>query len=147
MTKKICKFYFFVVFCVKFKINFVEALLKTQSKITPYVELDANNGVFKIAGKSFPEDVLLFYTPIRNWISEYCDNPNEQTEFIFDLEYFNSATARIIIKILLNLEEIMNMNKSIHVFWHYKKGDEVMRERGEEIKSVILLPFELIENE
>lgn len=125
----------------------LEAIRIEQSKLTPFIELNANKGIFKISGKSFPEDVLLFYNPIKEWVSNYCDNPNEETKFIFDLEYFNSATARIIIKLLLNLEEIMNMNKSIEVQWHYKKGDEVMKERGEEIKSVVLLPFELVEND
>lgn len=118
-----------------------------QTKLTPVVQLDASKEIFKIAGKSFPEDVITFYSPIKKWIASYCDNPNTETKFIFNLEYFNSATARIIIKILLNLEEIMNMNKSIVVYWHYNKDDEVMRERGEEIKSVVLLPFELVENQ
>lgn len=125
----------------------LEAIRIEQSKLTPFIELNANKGIFKISGKSFPEDVLLFYNPIKEWVSNYCNTPNEETKFIFDLEYFNSATARIIIKLLLNLEEIMNMNKSIEVQWHYKKGDEVMKERGEEIKSVVLLPFELVEND
>lgn len=124
----------------------LEAIYIEQSKLTPFVELDASKGNFKISGKSFPEDVLQFYNPIKEWIAAYCDNPNEVTKFIFDLEYFNSATARIIIKLLLNLEEIMDMNKVIEVEWHYKKDDEVMKERGEEIKSVILLPFELVED-
>ncbi len=124
-----------------------ERLHRTETKLTPTVELDREKNIYKIVGKSFPEDVLLFYNPIREWISEYSKTPNEYTEFVFFLEYFNSATARIIIKILLTLEEILNNGGEVKVLWVYKKGDDIMKERGEEIKSVVLLPFEIVENE
>ncbi len=124
----------------------MEAIYIDKTNLTPLIKLDSEKGIFEISGKSFPEDVLVFFNPIRNWISEYCKKPNPKTEFVFNLEYFNSATARIVIKILLSLEEIMNTKREIIVYWHYKKDDEVMKERGEEIKSVVLLPFELVED-
>jgi len=116
-----------------------------KTRLTPEVQLDTKNEIFKIKGRSLPEDVLLFYNPILDWIKEYVKDPLPMTQFSFNLEYFNSSTARIIIKILIELEDIIRRGKKIYVKWYYTKGDTLMMDKGEEIKSIVLLPFELEE--
>lgn len=113
---------------------------------TPYVELDKEQGIFKFEGKSLPEDVIKFYGPIQNWFSEYCANPNPETEINFNLEYFNSSTARIIVKMLIGVESLVASGKyKVHISWQYKENDEVMLDRGMELKSVLNIPFDMIE--
>ncbi len=125
----------------------LDSIYIETTRLTPEVQLDPRKGIFRISGRSLPEDVLLFYTPILDWIKKYVKDPEPITEFSFELEYFNSSTARIIIKILIELEEIVRTGKKIYVKWYYTKGDALMKDKGEEIKSVVLLPFELIEAE
>lgn len=123
----------------------LEPIYIAATKLTPSVKLNAEDGLFEISGRSLPEDVLTFYSDIRKWIKKYCENPNPKTIVNFNLEYFNSSSARILVKILIDFEAILLTDNKIKVFWNYKKNDEVIKNRGYEIKSVVLLPFEVRE--
>ena len=75
---------------------------------TPNVILDATSNILEFSGRSLPEDVGTFYAPVLQWIDEYAKNPNKSTEVIFRLEYFNTASSKILLDILLKFEDIMN---------------------------------------
>lgn len=109
----------------------------------PLVILDAKNNIFRIAGRVLPEDGNIFFEPILAWIRSYITEPNDLTEFHFNLDYYNSSTARMITKLIVELEKIQELSKDVKVIWEYDEDDEVMLERGEELKSISYLPFEL----
>ena len=73
---------------------------------TPTVILDAENDIFEISGRSLPEDVTAFYDPILNWLDEYAANPNPKTIFTFKLVYFNTASSKLLLDILMKFEEM-----------------------------------------
>ncbi|HAI74870.1 MAG TPA: nuclear pore complex subunit, partial [Microscillaceae bacterium] len=75
---------------------------------TPKIILDRNNGIFEISGRSLPEDSAEFYQPILDWLQEYAKGPNPDTTFIFKLEYFNTASSKLILDILSKLEQVPN---------------------------------------
>lgn len=110
---------------------------------TPKVILDPSEGKFEISGRSLPEDATIFYNQIHTWISSYVTAPNPETQFHFNLEYFNSTSLKQIIKLLFNLESITGTGAKINVIWHYNSNDELMLAKGEEIQSIIKLPFEI----
>ena len=110
---------------------------------TPNVILDKDNGKFEISGRSLPEDVNQFYQPILDWIDEYAEGgPNEETRFNFKLEYFNTASSKIILDILLKFEEIVESGKNVRIIWHYHEEEEDMLEAGEEYADIVEIPFE-----
>jgi len=111
---------------------------------TPKVTLDADNGIFEISGRSLPEDVVAFYDPILEWLDEYSQSPNSKTVFDFKLEYFNTASSKLILDILLKLEEMCDAGKEILVRWHYPDDDEDMQEAGEEYADIVEVPFEQV---
>ncbi|MDD2197724.1 MAG: DUF1987 domain-containing protein [Bacteroidales bacterium] len=111
---------------------------------TPTVILDAENDIFDISGRSLPEDVTAFYDPILNWLEEYAANPNEKTIFSFKLEYFNTASSKLLLDILMKLEEMHEDKKSVLVKWFYPDDDEDMEEAGEEYADIVNVPFEQI---
>ena len=39
----------------------------------PTIVLDAEDGIFEIVGRSFPENVERLYMPILEWLKEYID--------------------------------------------------------------------------
>jgi hypothetical protein len=121
----------------------LEPILIEQTSDTPRVELDKERGVFMFEGKSLPEDVIKFYGPVQEWFQRYGDNPNPETEIAFNLDYFNSSSARILVKILIGLEALNGVKSSVHITWYYSENDEVMLERGLELKSVLKLPFDV----
>ncbi len=109
----------------------------------PEVNLDPQQNTFEISGKSLPEDARLFYNPIIEWFEDYAKDPNEQTIVNLKLNYFNSSSARKIVELLSVLEKIKEEGKEAKIIWHYKSHDDIMRVRGEEVKMVLDIPFEL----
>lgn len=111
---------------------------------TPTVILDAQNDIFDISGRSLPEDVTAFYDPILNWLDEYSTHPNKKTVFSFKLEYFNTASSKLLLDILLKLEEMREDGKDVLVKWYFPEDDEDMEEAGEEYADIVEVPFEQI---
>ncbi len=78
-------------------------------------------------------------------MEEYVKSPLPNTNFVFDLEYFNSSSARQIMEIIMLLEKIQKGGKIVKVSWLYEEGDEMSKERGDEIKLVSKLDFDIKE--
>jgi hypothetical protein len=111
---------------------------------TPTVILDAENDIFEISGRSLPEDVTAFYDPILNWLDEYAAGPNAKTVFTFKLVYFNTASSKLLLDILMKLEEMNEDGKEVLVKWYYPEDDEDMQEAGEEYADIVDVPFEQV---
>ena len=105
---------------------------------TPKIILDKKNGIFEISGRSLPEDSAEFYQPILEWIAAYGEDSNGETSFTFKLEYFNTASSKLILDVLSALEDI----EGVKIDWYYHEDDEDMEEAGEEFSELIELPFE-----
>jgi len=120
---------------------------KEPTDETPAVTLDPATGLFEISGKSLPEDVTSFYDPMLEWLEEYSSSPNESTNFKFKMEYFNTASSKMILDILLKLEEIHEAGKEVLISWYFPEDDEDMEEAGEEYADIVDVPFEQIPTE
>ena len=115
-----------------------------EKEDTPKVIFDPSNNFFEISGRSLPEDAILFYEPILIWLTEYSNNPNILTELNIKLNYFNTASSKLILDILMILEEMVENNKQCIIKWYFEEDDEDMEEAGEEYSDLIDVPFELI---
>lgn len=109
---------------------------------TPKIILDAENDLMEISGRSLPEDVSSFYEPVLNWLNEYADNPKKKTVFNFKLTYFNTASSKLLLDILMKLEEMHEKGQDVLIRWHYPEDDEDMAEAGEEYADIVDVPFE-----
>ncbi len=105
---------------------------------TPKIILDKSNGIFEISGRSLPEDSAEFFQPVLDWLRSYQENPSPETTFMFKLEYFNTASSKLILDVLSQLEEI----EGTKVVWHFHEDDEDMEEAGEEFSELVEVPFE-----
>lgn len=112
---------------------------------TPMILLDPKNKIFEISGRSLPEDCSEFYKPILNWFREYVKTDVEDIIFDFKFEYFNTASSKIILDILLILEALAEKGCSVKIIWHYQADDEDMMEAGEEFGEIVEVPIELRE--
>ncbi len=112
---------------------------------TPEVLLNDQEGLFKISGRSLPEDAFWFYNPIIEWLSNYSKAPLAKTEFDFNLEYFNTASAKQVFKIA-NILSAISKTQTVKVKWHYDEGDKDMCASGERFSKLCNLPFELVKN-
>jgi hypothetical protein len=115
----------------------------TGTKTFPGVFLNPE-GILKIEGRSIHENIAEFYKPVENWIKEYIESPAEVTCLDINLEYFNSASAKLLIRIIQKISYIQLKNKKFMVNWYYEEGDEDILERGEYFSSVTKIPFNFI---
>jgi len=109
---------------------------------TPRIILDAENEIMEISGRSLPEDVTAFYEPVLNWLKDYSENPKEKTIFNFKLTYFNTASSKLLLDILMLLEELREKGNDVLIRWHYPEEDEDMEEAGDEYADIVDVPFE-----
>ncbi len=116
----------------------MEILNLKGTEDTPTILLDKKNGIFEISGRSLPEDSAEFYRPVLDWIGQYAAEPNASTDFVFKLEYFNTASSKLILDVLSALEEI----KSMKILWYFHDDDEDMEEAGQEFSELVEIPFE-----
>lgn len=122
----------------------METIKIAGTEDTPNVILDAANDIMEISGRSLPEDVASFYEPVLNWLDEYAKNPNPKTIFNFKLVYFNTASSKLLLDILMKLEELHENGADVLVKWHYPEDDEDMAEAGEEYADIVDIPFEKV---
>lgn len=122
----------------------MEKIVLEPTNETPKVLLDRENNVFEFSGNSLPEDVVTFYTPILNWFDQYAVSPNNRTELKFNLEYYNTSSSKMILKILEILKNIHRKGMEVEVHWHYMEDDEDMIEAGEDYSENIKIPFRFI---
>lgn len=123
-------------------------LIKIQgTDDTPSVVLDIENEVYQLSGRSLPEDVGAFYDPILDWLEEFAESSQPKMTFGFKLEYFNTASSKLILDILLKLEGMFEGGKEIMVKWYFPEDDEDMEEAGEEYADIVDIPFEQISYE
>lgn len=123
----------------------METLILQGTEDTPGVKLDYTSGEFVFSGRSLPEDVNSFYQPVFEWLDRFGTKPLTNSSFDFRLEYFNTASSKVLLDIFMKLEEISRkQNCVLKIKWFFLEHDEDMLEAGEEYKELIEVPFELI---
>ncbi len=123
----------------------MEPLFIEKTEDTPSINFDPANSVFVIADRSWPENAIEFYEPVLKWLEEYLKAPNQKTVFEFQLEYFNTASAKQIAKILLMLEKFSKQT-DITIRWHYDKDDVDMLTSGSRYAKLLNISYEFIEH-
>ena len=119
----------------------MEPLILAPGDDTPEIHFDKKQGKFEIQGKSLPENVLEFYTPVFSWLEQYVADPNEETPIKVKVVYFNSASQRALNEIFTILSRIVVKGKKISVEWFFHEDDEEMKEAGEEYADITGIPF------
>jgi len=123
----------------------MDALIIEPDLLTPRIVFDPSQGKFEISEKSLPEDALAFYLPIIKWLEKYSLSPNEETNVDFKLEYFNTASSRMLYKLFSVLRDVSEKSK-VSINWHYKKEDTDMLASGKRFDQLIKTPFVFIES-
>ncbi len=124
----------------------MERLYIDHTEDTPKVLFDFNEGVYVIEGRSLPENAVAFYIPILEWLREYELTQNKGFAINFKLDYFNTASAKQITKVLIQLQQ-MSLKMEVLVKWHYFIEDADIMASGMRFSKLIkanieLLPYE-----
>jgi hypothetical protein len=111
----------------------MEPINIAKTSRTPRVDFDFFGNQFVISGESYPEDVSTFYGPLLEKFTEFLNNTNNsEVNFRFELIYFNSSTAKIVMELFEALEEAATSGNQVVITWVYEAGDDNIKELGEE---------------
>lgn len=115
-----------------------------QSVDTPSVDFNPVKGFLELEGKSFPSDVTAFFYPLLDWLDEYAKSPASKSTVNLKLEYFNTASSKMLLEIFNRLEKIYKNGSEVEVNWYYPEDDDDMRDTGQEYSELIKIPFKQI---
>ncbi|MEO6902867.1 MAG: DUF1987 domain-containing protein [Bacteroidia bacterium] len=122
----------------------MHALNIKKTEYSPSVIYNPTTKQLIFEGESRPENCGKFYEPIIDWITKHIaiEPNNAALIFIFRFDYFNSTSARYIVKILQTVKELAkHKNNTIRIEWNYEKLDEDMLEAGKEFSEVVDIAF------
>ncbi|MBL4655056.1 MAG: DUF1987 domain-containing protein [Bacteroidia bacterium] len=102
----------------------------------------AEDNILEISGSSLPLDAKEFYQPIIHWINQYANAYLKNIKVVFQLNYFNTASARYLLDIMVGVDGFITDGKNAKILWYYDKDDFEMLESGEEFAELVAVPFE-----
>ncbi len=125
--------------------NMMEKIVIEGTEDTPGIILDAEAKSIFITGRSLPEDVTAFYQPVFEWLKNIKNELTGDLTVEIKLEYFNTASSKILLDIFMLLEEMCDGEKSsAKIKWHYDENDDDMLEAGEEYGEIVSIDFTMI---
>ena len=132
----------------------MEILNIDPTHISPTIRFIPEKNDFSITGMSAPEDVRALYYPVIEWIDKFNGELQSGNYKIFnetnpltlkiDLNYFNSASAKFLLDILLELKKIRESGTPVIVEWYYEEDDIDMKEAGEDISELVEMELKYI---
>lgn len=102
---------------------------------TPMVkqEMEGNSSIITISGVSMPENTLDFYAPLLKQIDLIC-SASTKNKLIFHLEYMNSMSNKQVLKLI---SATYQNDPELKVVWKYSSDDDLIKLKGEEMKSIL----------
>ena len=132
----------------------MEILNIEPTHISPSIRFIPEKNDFSITGMSAPEDVRALYYPVIEWIGKFNDellsgvkkifNETDPLTLKIDLNYFNSASAKFLLDILLEFKKIRESGTPVIVEWYYEEDDIDMKEAGEDISELVEMELKYI---
>lgn len=99
---------------------------------TPLVKF-ITDGRLLIEGRSLPENVTKFYSPLIEWVGLL---KVEVVRMDINLEYQNSASSKKLLE-MLKVLDANNSIKQLIVNWHYEADDEDALESGQIFEELL----------
>jgi len=122
----------------------METIYIKETLKTPLIKSDPEQGLIMIKGRSSPENSVVFYKPLFDWLTNYVREPLDKTTIHIQLEHFNTSSSKCILEIFKKLEVIQSVNRDVIVNWCYDKNDLDILEAGENYETMTKLPFKMV---
>ena len=109
----------------------------------PDINFSAESGILIIKGRSILEYAENVFEPMNNWIEEYSKSINDKKITIeIALEYFNSSSAKALIRFLILAKKFFS-NNDLKVNFYY--DDESILDYGHDFAEVTGIFFNFVE--
>jgi hypothetical protein len=117
--------------------NMAFHLEKAQTNSTPYILIDEEKGYMKFEGRSFHENVAVFYTDVNDWLDTYLKKDFGSFTFDFEMNYFNSSTSKLLHNLLMRMDKYASEKNKVVVNWITTKDNDIIIECGEDFQEDI----------
>jgi hypothetical protein len=121
---------------------------------SPEINFSPEENIFRISGRSSPEDVRAMYYPVLEWVRSFTasiidkDNKKYTAEnplkFQADLIYFNSSSAKFLYDIFMELKRLIPSGTHVVIEWYYEEEDLDLKEAGYDIALLAEMDFTFI---
>jgi hypothetical protein len=112
---------------------------------TPAVAF-SEGGILSISGRSIPEHPIKFYKPLENWITEFLTQSPVKVYLKIHLDYLNTHSTECVLSLMKKLEEYASITKKdVSILWNFDEDDEDMQTLGQDLKSMVNVPFKIEE--
>jgi hypothetical protein len=132
----------------------MERLYFEPTESSPEIILSPEENIFKIKGKSSPEDVRSMYYPVIAWIKAFILEVLEVNSihysidkpfvFKFEFTYFNSSSAKFIFDILTEIKRLNLAGVAVIIEWIYDEEDIDLKEAGADMATLSEMEFTFI---
>jgi hypothetical protein len=102
---------------------------------TPEIQLSIANGIFRMRGESFPEDVAAFYGQVIMAIDALASTIQGPLKVDVAMVYINSSSIKAMFRIFEGLENVRKQGHPLSITWHFQDDDDIMQELGEDFKD------------
>lgn len=123
----------------------MEKLIIKETKQSPLVILDHASGSFEVKGSSFLDNAHEFYTPLIDWIKAYSKSPQTNTKVLFELNYINTSSTRMLFDFLKEINALHKTGNNVHIDWLFDENDYDLRDVGEDLLSFMDFSYKIIE--
>ena len=106
----------------------------------PSVLFDSDKGIFEISKRSLPENAIIFYEPLINYVNEYLNSPKEETNVVFHFDYISTSSTKQVMKMIILFDQLMK-SKKVNLNWNYDKGDVDMLQTGKRLEQLTSMKF------
>jgi hypothetical protein len=122
----------------------MNALVIEREANTLKIVLDKEKKVFLFEGRSLPENTVKFFEPVLQWLDAYKTNPADETVVDMNFVYFNTSSAKLLLNVLREFDNIHKLGFPVKIVWHYMEDDTDIQEAGEEYSTMVSIPFEFV---
>ena len=120
-------------------------MILEPSQITPFVKIDAEQGVVVMKGQSSLERSLMFYHPLIKQIYDAFHQTGKELKVDMSFRYFNTSSSKCFLDLFRALKKIEQSGSKVSVNWYYERNDSEMKQMGEDYADLVDLSFNYIE--
>lgn len=120
-------------------------LEREKTTSTPYVLVNEERKYMKLAGRSFNENIMEFFTPIIGWLDTYLAGEFGELVFECNMDYFNSSTVKILSTMIKKMDKYSVGENKVIINWVTTEDNDIIIECGEDFEEDIEhLEFNLV---
>ncbi len=109
------------------------------TKRTPYVKFNLEKGTLEIKGSILLVNPTKFFDDLLEYVDEYLLNPQEHTQILLHIEYYNTYASKLLLFVLKKIQKLTKQDLKVSLIWLYDEEDEDMHDIGLSYQSILTI--------